>query len=131
MNLIRETKPMSVNRDSDESDFDADLRIPTDDGEEARASRTSTDSSGKLSVFFRSTIGPSERQEKLQIDPNLPVVELKRTVGNLFGLDPNDFHLSFGGRTADADDIISNYDVEDGMEVLIIPVSLAGVLISS
>ena len=79
-----------------------------------------------VNLFFRSTIGPREKLEKLGVDPNMAVNELKITIGEIFGLNPQDFHLSISGRTLDSDDIVSNYEVEDGMEVLIIPVSTAG-----
>lgn len=80
----------------------------------------------RITLFFRSTIGAGEKIEKLVVDSNIPISELKKTVGNLFDLEPDDFHFSFAGRTTDNDDILSNYDIEDGSEALIIPISLAG-----
>ena len=80
----------------------------------------------RVNLFFRSTIGPGERLEKITVDSNISEAELKNTIGQIFGLEPEDFHLSIAGRTLDADDILSNYDIEDGVEVLIIPVSTAG-----
>ncbi|MHA2295144.1 MAG: hypothetical protein ACXAEU_13635 [Candidatus Hodarchaeales archaeon] len=80
----------------------------------------------RVNLFFRSTIGPGEKLEKVTADSNVSTLELKETVGKIFGLDPQDFHLSIGGRTLDSDDVLSNYDVDDGVEVLIIPVSTAG-----
>jgi hypothetical protein len=77
-------------------------------------------------LFFRSTIGPGEKLEKLSIDPEMGVSELKETLGGIFGLDPQDFHISISGRTLDRDDVLSNYDLENGLECLIIPVSTAG-----
>ncbi|MHA2176569.1 MAG: hypothetical protein ACXABI_17220 [Candidatus Hodarchaeales archaeon] len=80
----------------------------------------------RITLFFRSTIGPGEKQEKLRIDPEMSVRELAETIGKIFALDPQDFHLSISGRTLDSDDVLSNYELEDGLEVLIIPVSTAG-----
>ena len=80
----------------------------------------------RITLFFRSTIGPGEKIEKLTVDSNNPISELKMTIGKLFDLSPEDFHFSFAGRTADNEDILSNYDIEDGSEALIIPISLAG-----
>jgi hypothetical protein len=81
---------------------------------------------GRITLFFRSTIGPGEKQEKLTVDPDMSVRELAETIGEIFALNAQDFHLSISGRTLDSDDVLSNYDLEDGLEVLIIPVSTAG-----
>lgn len=80
----------------------------------------------RINLFFRSTIGPGEKLEKLTVDPNMAVAELSETIGQLFGLDPTDFFLSIHGRTLDMDDVLSNYEIDDGTEVLLIPVSTAG-----
>ncbi len=121
-----------VNTISEDEDFD-DLEI--EDEEKQSPDRQSINSKVpeskipvgvRVNLFFRSTIGPGEKLEKLTIDTNMPVKELVTTLGEIFGLDPQDFHLSIAGRTLDPDDILSNYDLEDGMECLIIPVSTAG-----
>lgn len=80
----------------------------------------------RINLFFRSTIGPGEKLEKLMVDPNMAVIDLCETIGQLFGLDSSDFFLSIHGRTLDMDDVLSNYDIDDGTEVLLIPVSTAG-----
>jgi hypothetical protein len=80
----------------------------------------------RVTLFIRSTIGPSEKLEKLTVDPNISIQELAKTVGQIFGLDSQEFHLSISGRTLDPDDILSNYQLEDGVECLIIPISTAG-----
>ena len=80
----------------------------------------------RINLFFRSTIGPGEKLEKLMVDPNMAVKDLCETVGQLFGLDSSDFFLSIHGRTLDMDDVLSNYDIDNGIEVLLIPVSTAG-----
>jgi hypothetical protein len=80
----------------------------------------------RINLYFRSTIGPGEKIEKLTVDSEMSIRELATTIGQIFGLDPQDFHLSISGRTLDPDDILSNYEIEDGLECLIIPVSTAG-----
>lgn len=80
----------------------------------------------RVKLFFRSTIGPSEKLEKLTVAPNISVQDLAKTVGEIFGLDSQEFHLSISGRTLDPDDILSNYEIEEGIECLIIPISTAG-----
>jgi hypothetical protein len=117
----------SSNRDSD--DFE-DLNIEPQEEPPAAPVRTKhpVGSRVKVTMFFRSTIGPGEKLEKLTVDSEMPVAELKQTIGAIFSLAPEDFHLSFAGRVADPDDILSNYDIEDGSEALIIPVSTAGVI---
>ncbi|MHA1149466.1 MAG: ubiquitin-like domain-containing protein [Promethearchaeota archaeon] len=47
-------------------------------------------------------------------------------VGNLFGLNPNDFHLSSGGVTLDEGNPLNQYNIADGDDILLIPASTAG-----
>lgn len=81
---------------------------------------------GKVSIFFQSTIGPSQRQEKMEIANEALVMDLKYTISQIFGLPHEEFHLSHAGRTMDPDDLVSNYNIEDGDTLLLIPVSIAG-----
>ncbi|MBN1216433.1 MAG: hypothetical protein JXA99_13465 [Candidatus Lokiarchaeota archaeon] len=80
----------------------------------------------KLSLFFTSTIGPGEKKQKLIVDDANRIGDIKNTVGNIFGLNPSDFHLSSGGVTMDEGRPLREYNVEDGDEVLLIPASTAG-----
>jgi hypothetical protein len=80
----------------------------------------------KISVFFMSTIGPGEKKQKLTINDGNLVGDIKETVANLFGLDPADFYLSSGGVTMDETNQLSEYDVSDGDDILLIPASIAG-----
>ena len=80
----------------------------------------------KKSLFFTSTIGPGEKKQKLLVDDANKIGDIKHTVGNIFGLNPSDFHLSSGGVTMDEGRPLSEYNVEDGDEVLLIPASTAG-----
>lgn len=111
---------------SENEDFD-DLEIEEEEEEIVETQmRTKVPSGARITLFFRSTIGPGEKLEKLTIDPEMGVSELKETLGGIFGLDPQDFHISISGRTLDRDDVLSNYEIENGLECLIIPVSTAG-----
>jgi hypothetical protein len=86
-----------------------------------------TSSEGKkISVFFLSTIGPGEKKQKLLVYTGNKVGAIKETVANLFALDPSDFHLSSGGVTMDEILYLSEYNVADGDDILIIPASTAG-----
>jgi molybdopterin converting factor small subunit len=76
-------------------------------------------------VFFRSTVGP-EKNEKLAVGENLPIREIKETLGNMFSLEPSDFHLSHAGRTLNEDATPSDYGIDNGDEILLIPHSTAG-----
>ncbi len=90
-------------------------------------SKTPTAVKGKkISLFFISTIGPGEKKQKLLVDDSNSVGAVKKTVGNIFGLDPEDFHLSTGGVTMDENSPLKEYGVSDGDEVLLIPASTAG-----
>jgi hypothetical protein len=106
-------------------EFDEDLG-----GEEPVTSKTpagKTPAGGKkLTLYFMSTIGPGEKKEKLTVNDNNRVSDIKRTLGNLYGLDPNDFHISSGGVTMDENSDLREYDVNDGDDILLIPASTAG-----
>ncbi|MHA1488618.1 MAG: ubiquitin-like domain-containing protein [Promethearchaeota archaeon] len=112
----------------DKEDFDEDLGEPEEKTPgEGIESKTPAGGGGKrISVFFMSTIGPGEKRQKLIIDDENRVGDIKRTVGNIFGLSPSDFHLSSGGVTMDDGSPLSDYNVSDGDEVLLIPASTAG-----
>ncbi len=88
--------------------------------------KTKTPAGKKISVYFQSTIGPSPKQEKLVVATDAPISDIKYTVSQIFGLPPDEFHLSHAGRTCDNDDVLEDYGVEDGDTVLLIPVSTAG-----
>jgi len=106
-------------------EFDEDLI-----GKEPLKSKTpatKTPSAGKkLTLYFMSTIGPGEKKEKLTVNDGNRVDDIKSTLGNLYGLDPNDFHLSSGGVTMDENSPIRDYDVNNGDDILLIPASTAG-----
>ena len=106
-------------------EFDEDLG-----GEEPVKSKTPAakiPSGGKkLTLYFMSTIGPGEKKEKLTVNDSNRVNDIKQTLGNLYGLDPNDFHLSSGGVTMDEHSTLREYDVNDGDDILLIPASTAG-----
>ena len=114
-----------------DEDFDEDLedepeaKVPA----ESVASKTpapAVPGGKKISVFFMSTIGPGEKKQKLLVDTGNIVGDIKQTVGNLFGLNPSDFHLSSGGVTLDETSPLLDYKIDDGDEVLLIPASTAG-----
>ena len=80
----------------------------------------------KINVYFQSTIGPSQKQEKMVVAEDAPIGDIKYTVSQVFDLPADEFHLSHAGRTLDPDDTLSNYDVDAGDTLLLIPVSTAG-----
>jgi len=80
----------------------------------------------QIPVYFESTIGPGEKKQKVLVNPNNLIGDIKTTVGRLFGLDPDDFHLSYGGVTMDEANPLKDYEVADGDTVLLIPASTAG-----
>lgn len=108
-----------------EDEFDEDLG-----GEEHVNSKTpmsKVPSTGKkITLYFMSTIGPGEKKEKLTVNDANRVDDIKQTLGNLYGLDPNDFHLSSGGVTLDENSSFREYHVNDGDDILLIPASTAG-----
>lgn len=80
----------------------------------------------KINLFFSSTVGPGEKKQKLMVNTGNSVGAIKETIGNMFGLDPQDFHLSYGGVTMEESSPIMEYGVDDGDTVLLIPASTAG-----
>lgn len=132
MSENEEREPLEENEDFDDMEdlAEEDTETPKPAPSPGIDSKTPTGSKiphgVRVNLYFRSTIGPGEKLEKLMVDSEMPVRELAITVGQIFGLDPQDFHLSISGRTLDPDDILGNYEIEDGLECLIIPVSTAG-----
>jgi hypothetical protein len=112
-------------------EFDEDLEYGEEPSQSVSsktpASKTPTGGK-KISVFFMSTIGPGEKKQKLTVNDGNNVRDVKRTVGNMFGLDPNDFHISSGGVTMDENTPIGDYNVSNGDDVLLIPASTAGAI---
>ncbi|MHA1149463.1 MAG: ubiquitin-like domain-containing protein [Promethearchaeota archaeon] len=112
-------------------EFDEDLELVEEDPEpiKSKTPASKTPSGGKkISVYFMSTIGPGEKKQKLTVDDGNAVGDIKRTVGNIFGLNPNDFHLSSGGVTMDEGTPLGDYNVGNGDDILLIPASTAGAI---
>ena len=109
-------------------EFDEDLGEPEEKTPVKSKTPAATPSAGgkKISLYFTSTIGPGEKKQKLIVDDGNSVGAVKQTIGNIFGLDPADFHLSSGGVTMDDSSPLSSYNVNDGDDVLLIPASTAG-----
>ena len=106
-------------------EFDEDLI--DEEPVKSKTPATKTPSAGKkLTLYFISTIGPGEKKEKLSVNDSNRVDDIKSTLGNIYGLDPNDFHLSSGGITMDENNPLRDYDVNNGDDILLIPASTAG-----
>jgi len=106
-------------------EFDEDLEM--DEPVKSKTPATKVPSAGKkLTLYFMSTIGPGEKKEKLTVNDTNRVRDIKNTLGNLYGLDPNDFHLSSGGVTMDENSPLRDYNVSNGDDILLIPASTAG-----
>lgn len=115
------------------SEFEDDLTFEDFEEQEASPAITSktpatskTPGGKKKNVYFQSTVGPSQKQEKMVVAEEAPIGDIKYTVSQVFDLPVEEFHLSHAGRTLDPDDTLANYDVEDGDQILLIPVSTAG-----
>jgi len=106
-------------------EFDEDLI--DEEPVKSKTPATKTPSTGqKITLYFTSTIGPGEKKEKLSVNDSNRVDDIKSTLGNIYGLDPNDFHLSSGGVTMDENNPLRDYDVTSGDDILLIPASTAG-----
>ena len=112
-------------------EFDMDFETDSEPVEQpikskTPASKTPASGAGKTkNVYFRSTIG-ADKSEKLAIGENTPIRDIKETLSNMFGLAPEDFHLSHAGRTMNEDSTPKDYGIDNGDEVLLIPHSTAG-----
>jgi hypothetical protein len=82
--------------------------------------------SGNISIFFTSTIGPEEKKNEMIIRQSITIKELKKTVGKLYGLHVENFHLSLNGLTLSETRKLVSYNVCHKDEILIIPSSTAG-----
>ena len=120
----------------DDLDFDEDLDDEMDaeiaSKTPAVASKTPASApvaaGGKdMSLYFMSTIGPGEKKQKMMVNTGNSVGQIKTTVGNIFGLNPADFHLSAGGVTMEESNPLMDYNVKDGDTCLLIPASTAGI----
>ncbi|MFX1498328.1 MAG: ubiquitin-like domain-containing protein [Promethearchaeota archaeon] len=117
--------------DEFDEDLDEDLdepstKTPTEEVKSKTPSVKPVVEGKKISVFFLSTIGPGEKKQKLLVYTGNKIGEIKKTVANLFGLDPADFHLSSGGVTMEEDAALAEYNVAEGDDILLIPASTAG-----
>lgn len=79
-----------------------------------------------ISLFFENTIGPANKQEKLTVRLNIAIHDLKQTLSQVFNLPGDEFHLIHNGMTMDDEDILSNFNPQEGDVLLIIPVTTAG-----
>jgi len=112
-----------------DEDFDEDLDedLESEDYEQDNIeSKIPSRESKKITIYFMSTIGPGEKKQKLNVNDGNLISDIKETVGNLFALNPLDFHLSYGGITMDESNQLSEYNVADGEDILLIPASIAG-----
>ena len=108
-------------------EFDEDLELVGEEQVRSKTPASKTPSAGKkVTLYFMSTIGPGEKKEKLTVNDNNRIKDIKRTLGNLYGLNPNDFHLSSGGVTLDESSQLNDYSVNNGDDILLIPASTAG-----
>jgi hypothetical protein len=119
-----------LDEDLDEN-LDEDLdepasKSPTEEFRDKTPEHKTSSEGKKISVFFLSTIGPGEKKQKLVVFTGNKVGDIKNTVANLFALDPSDFHLSSGGVTMDENSYLSEFDLADGDDILLIPASVAG-----
>ncbi|MHA1268516.1 MAG: ubiquitin-like domain-containing protein [Candidatus Helarchaeota archaeon] len=113
----------------EEDEFDEDLGDIEEPEEKTPAisAKTPTSAAGEqITVYFQSTIGPGEKKQKLLVNTGNNIGAIKQTVGNMFALNPSDFHLSYGGVTMDETNPLTDYNVKDGDTVLLIPASTAG-----
>ncbi|MFX0032433.1 MAG: ubiquitin-like domain-containing protein [Candidatus Hodarchaeota archaeon] len=115
-----------LDEDLDEDIEEPSMKTPSEEVKSKTPTVKPVVEGKKISVFFLSTIGPGEKKQKLLVYTGNKVGDIKKTVANLFGLDPADFHLSSGGVTMEEDTALSEYHVVEGDDILLIPASTAG-----
>ena len=82
--------------------------------------------SDKILIYFTSTIKKKKKKQEMVIRKSITIKELKKTVGKLYGLHVENFHLSLNGLTLSETREIVSYNVCHKDEILIIPSSTAG-----
>ncbi|MHA1144445.1 MAG: ubiquitin-like domain-containing protein [Candidatus Helarchaeota archaeon] len=118
-------------------DFDNDLDMDFDDeapivsktpkGPAANAKKPHEAELGDpLNIYFKTTVGPGEKTQKLVVNEKAPISEVKYTCGQIFSLDPQDFHFSAGGITMEETKNFADYGVKNDETILLIPTSTAG-----
>jgi len=112
-------------KDEFDEDLGDDFEVPAPSSK-TPAGKIPTAAGKNIALYFTSTIGPGEKKQKLTVNDGNVIGDIKRTIGNIFGLNPGDFHISSGGVTMDENSPLDNYNVSDGDEVLLIPASTAG-----
>jgi Ubiquitin family len=118
--------------DFDDDDFDEDLGDAATPAAPAIASKTpaaktpAPPKGDQINLYFETTVGPSQKKEKLLVNTSNTVSAIKTTIGNIFGLNPADFYLAHGGVTMDDGNTLTDYTLKDGDTLLLIPASTAG-----
>ena len=79
-----------------------------------------------ISLFFENTVGPATKKEKLTVRLDMAILDLKFTLSQVFNLPSEEFHLIHNGLTMDDEDVVSNFNPQEGDVLLIIPVTTAG-----
>jgi hypothetical protein len=79
-----------------------------------------------ISLFFENTIGPGGKKEKLTVRLDMAILDLKFTLSQVFNLPSDEFHLIHNGMTMDDEDLLGNFNPEEGDVLLIIPITTAG-----
>ena len=74
----------------------------------------------KWRIYILSLIGGEERKDLL-IEGNDLVEEVKKAAGDMFKFQPMNFHLSFEGLLLKQTSKISDYDIQNGDELVLIP----------
>jgi len=124
--MLDEDFDMDLDEDLDD-DSSIDSKTPAIDSKTPAISGPVASGGKKINLFFMSTVGPGEKKQKLNVNTGNQVGAIKETIGNIFGLNPQDFHLSAGGVTMEESKPIMEYNVEDSDTVLLIPASTAGI----
>lgn len=80
----------------------------------------------EVNVKLEAAVGPTRDPLMLAIDPKESIKKVKQKISEEFGIDVEEFHLSYAGRTMDEKYDLAYYNVKDGDPILLIPISTAG-----
>ena len=130
--MVQEPEEVEIDADSDDDldedleDLEPEVEVPQITAKTPQVVAKTLDKEPDISIFLMTTIGPGEKNLSLEINPNTTIEDVKKTAGNMFGLNSYDFFLVYGGITLEETKKVKDYKVENGDTLMLIPASTAG-----
>ncbi|TXT60759.1 MAG: hypothetical protein BAJALOKI2v1_80051 [Promethearchaeota archaeon] len=101
-----------------------DLKKAKFECEEEDAMERKVSAKMNLKLYFLSIIGKYETRREFTAMDETTIRDLKIRASNLFNLDSDEFHLSYGGIIMDPTLPLKHYNLVSGEEILVIPAQI-------